>query len=280
MKMHDGMKLGIAALATTLFVGTADAGVIYSDSFDRVTGSGDANGDPNGADPNFSDWGTNDNAFGGTNVQAWIAGPSRGGGGRNAVTNGSLGIPFGTSSLYDFDVTTVAPNGFTVAMDFGRFVTPPASGPGGGGYIAMGLGVDASAPLSDFTAIGAADWSILFQQANAGNAANAEAFIDNVSDSNFDYLDPVAPHTLLLTVTPQVPGAYGDTDNIDINVLVDGTISQDFVTTGGSNFGSLTISSNNFDARFIDNLVVSAIPEPASVALLALSAAMLRRRHA
>ena len=278
MRKSDAMKFATATIAASVMIGTAHAQVIYSDTFSRVTGSGDGNGDPNGPAGNVSDWGTNDNGLGGTNVQAWLAGPTRAGGGRNAVTDGNLGISHGTSSFYNFDVTTVAPNGFTVAADFSRFVVAPDPGPGGGGYLAFGLGADAGAlPQGDFLAIGSTDWSILFQQANAGNAANAEVAIDGAAVDNFDYLNPDVPHTLLLTVIPDTPGAYGDTDSINIDVLVDGTIAESFVTTGGDNFGSLAISANAFDTRYIDNLVVSAIPEPASAALLGVGAILLRR---
>jgi hypothetical protein len=51
----------VACFAIVLFVAQlANAQVIYSDGFSRVTGSGDLNGDPNGPAANFSDWGTND----------------------------------------------------------------------------------------------------------------------------------------------------------------------------------------------------------------------------
>ncbi|MEM9585978.1 MAG: PEP-CTERM sorting domain-containing protein [Planctomycetota bacterium] len=258
----------------------ASAEIIYSDTFSRETGSGDGNGDPNGAADNFSDWGNNDNGLGGTVSQAWIAGPSRPTGGRNAVTDGNLGISHGTSAIFDFDVTSVAPNGFSIALDFGRFVTPPDPSPGAGGYIAFGLGVDSGTAPTDFTALGSGDFSLLFQQANNGNAANAEAWEDGASVSAFDYLTPDVPHTLLLTVIPEVAGQYGDTDAIGINVLVDGTLSQDFNVTGGADFGTFTVSANQFDTRFIDNLIVTAVPEPGTLAALsALSVAGLIRRR-
>lgn len=269
----------VAALA---FACAASAEVLYSDTFTRVTGSGDANGDPNGPADNFSDWGTNDNGLGGTVSQAWAAGPSRAGGGRNAVTNGTQGVAFGTTSLYEFDVAAVAPLGFEIAFDFSRFVIPPDPGPGAGGYIAFGLGVDIGSALNDFTAIGASDFSVLFQQANNGNAANASVFEDNVSVTNFDYFDPDSPHTLVMTVVPAVAGAYGVADSIDVELLIDGTLSQSFTTLGGDDFGTFAVSSNNFDARYIDNLVVSVIPEPTSLVLasLVLGGTLVGRRGA
>lgn len=263
--MRRTLILGAAMAVAIATLPPAEGAVLYSDTFSRVTGSGDGNGDPNGAADNFSDWGANDNGLGGSNVQAWQAGPSRAGGGRNAVTDGDLGVSHGTTSFYDFDAAALSPQGFRVDLDFGRFVSPPANP--GGGYIAFGFGVDAgtvAGDLNDFTALGASDFSLLLQQANAGNAANAEAFEDNVSLGNFDYLDPVSPHRLTVVAKPQVTGAYGDADLIDVRVRIDGSIVQDFTTLGGSNFGSFAVSANNFDTRFVDNLVVSSIPEPAT----------------
>ena len=198
----------------------ASATILYSDTFSRTTGSGDGNGDPNGPAPNFSDWGMNDNGLGGTVAQTWVAGPSRGGGGRNAVTNGSQGLSFGTSSTFEFDAAAASPAGFTVELDFARFVDIPDPVPGPNGYIAFGLGVDNGTAPTDFTAIGAGDWTVLFQQANAGNAANAEVYVDGVLVSNFDYLNPDVPHTLVLTVTPRHAGGvrrnrYGERQRAD-----------------------------------------------------------------
>ena len=278
MKHTSLITLGtLVALSTS-----THAVLLYSDTFSRVTGSGDGNGDPNGAADNFSDWGTNDNGLGGTTTQAWVTGPTRAGGGRNAVTNGSLGISHGTSSLFGFDATTVAPLGFTVSLDFSRFVVTPDPGPGGGGFIAFGLGVDASTTagaLNDFTAIGASDFALLFQQAANGNSANTSVFEDNTSLGNFDYLAPDTPHSLLVTVVPAAAGAYGDADTVNINVLVDGAISQDYSVGGGDDFGTFTVSANNFDTRFIDNLVVESIPEPGSTALFGIGALVIGLRR-
>ena len=268
-----------AALVCVVLASSASAQILYSDTFSRITGSGDGNGDPNGGAPNFSDWGSNDNGLGGGNVQAWITGPTRAGGGRNAVTNGDLGLSHGTGAFYDFDAAAAAPNGFKVALDFSRFVETPDPGPGPGGFLTISLGVDSGAAVNDFTAVNLSDFSVLFQQAANGNAANANVGVDGGTVDSFDYLDPDGDHTLLLTVVPAVPGAYGDSDAVNINVLVDGAISNDYVVTGGANFGALAVGANNFEPRSIDNLVVRTIPEPSTMALLAIGLVGLARRR-
>lgn len=198
------------------------------------------------------------------------------------MTNGSQGVSHGTTGFYDFDAAALSPNGFKVSLDFSRFVNPPA-GTGGGGYIAFGFGVDSGAAINDFSAIGLSDFAVLFQQANNGNAANASAFEDNSGIGNFDYLTPDAPHSLVITATPAVAGSYGTGDTVNINVLVDGSISQNYSVSGGANFGSFAVSANNFDTRYIDDLVVEsvAVPEPsmAGLTLIGLALGALRRRR-
>jgi hypothetical protein len=200
------------------------------------------------------------------------------------VTDGSRGFNHGTTTFFDFDATTVAPNGFTVALDFRRFPEDPANSPGPGGFLVFGLGVDSGTAISnEFQAPNLSDWSILFQQAANGNTGNANVRTDNTGPGfSFDYGNPDIEHSLLLTAIPQVSGAYGDADLIDINVLIDGTLSQDFTTVGGTDFGTLAISANNFEGRYIDNLVVSAIPEPGSLVVgllgLVMTAAGRRRK--
>lgn len=245
--------------------------VIYSDSFNRVTGSGDPNFLP--ADPNnFSDWGMNDNAFGGTVQQTWFVGPQNRPGGANMTTDGDLGTLISGGAMFDFDVTTVAPGGFTVEFDFGRF--HPINPGTGGGFIAFGFGRTVPADPNTFGALGAfdiTDFVVLFQQGVGNNIGNTSFFQDSTSaateflpgtamEGPLDYGDPTIEHSVKITFTPQVAGQYGDTDVIDFSVVVDGSASFSSTVLGGADFGRLAISSNQFVHRYIDDLIVTALP--------------------
>ncbi len=270
IKSLSGVTVLLTILLTSLMAVSASAQgtILYSDTFSRTTGAGDGNGAT--APGNFSDWGTNDNGLGGTVTQSWSAGPTRDGGGRNAVTNGSLAISHGTSSLFPYDAASASPDGFSVALDFSRFLTAPTPPATPSGYIAFGFGADPATVLNDYSAIGASDFSLVFQQAANGNAANSEVKVDDGTISTFDYLTPHDEHSLVVTAIPRVSGSYGASDTIDINVRVDGTISNDYVITGGDHFGVFSVSANQFDARYIDNLVVRSVPEPSVLALTGL----------
>ena len=74
---------------------------------------------------------------------------------------------------------------------------------------------------------------------------------------------------------PVTPGAYGDTDVINFTLAVDGGPSFSSSVFGGADFGRLAFSANPAVHRMIDNLVVSAIPEPTSISLLGLSSIVL-----
>ena len=138
--------------------------VIYSDSFNRTTGSSDINGLP--ADPNnYSDWGMNDNALGGTVQQTWFVGPTNRTGGANQSTDGDLGGIINGGTMFDFDVTTVALGGFSVGFDFSRF--HPINPGTGNGFVAFGFGRTVPADpdtYGPFGALNIADFVVLFQQ--------------------------------------------------------------------------------------------------------------------
>lgn len=253
-------------LAVCLAASSSAQTVLYSDSFDRVTGSGDPNGKP--AEPdNFSAWGDNDNASGGTLTNTWLVGPSRGGG-ANQVTDGQLASTIEGSARYPVDVTSLAPNGFTVQFDFNRFspFNPPDPFGENNGFVSVGLGAgdDANQGGGQFN-VNNADFAILFQQPIGANAGNTQFFEDGVflpgttEEGPVDYGDPLATHTVTLTLVPATAGQYGDTDVINGSVAVDSGTPFDFTVLGGDDFGHLSFASNGFVHRTYDNLIVTAL---------------------
>jgi hypothetical protein len=283
MRLQFGIWWVLALVASALFVGQATAQILYSDSFDRIEGSGDTNGKP--ADPNnFSAWGANDNALGGSLVNTWIVGPSRGGG-ANQATDGSLASTVEGGAHYDFDITTLAPAGFVVEFDFNRF--HPFNPGTGNGFLAVGLGADSGAAVGGGGFVpNNSDLTILFQQGVGANTGNTQILQDNVflpgtaSEGPVDFGDPTVGHSVRLAMVPAVAGQYGDADVINGSLSIDGGPAYTFSVLGGADFGNLAFSSNGFVHRSYDNLVVRAIPEPTSAVLAAMVAlAGCRRRR-
>jgi hypothetical protein len=256
---------GLVASALLSEVVTAQT-VLYSDSFDRTTGSGDPNNKP--ADPdNFSSWGENDNASGGTLVNTWTTGPSRGGG-ANQVTDGSFASTVEGAARYPVDITGMAASGFVVEFDFNRFspFNPPDPFGTNNGFLSVGLGTDSDAGLGggQFN-VNNADFTLLFQQAVGNNTGNTQFFEDSAflagtdSEGPVDYGDPLATHSVELTMVPAVTGQYGETDTVHGMLRIDGGTPFSFSVLGGTEFGVLSFASNGFVHRIYDNLVVTAL---------------------
>lgn len=265
---HSSILVATFACLTFMQAESRGQTILYSDTFNRTTGSGDPNGKP--SDPeNFADWGDNDNGLGGTITNSWLVGPSRGGG-ANATTDGMVGTLIEGGAHYVFDVTGMAPSGFTVEFDFNRFHSFNEPDPFGtnGGFISVGLGADTGAAIGggQFT-VNNSDVSILFQQSVGSNAGNTQIHQDGVllfpamatDPGPLDYGDPLVGHSVKLTVVPQANGAYGETDMVDISLEVDSGTPFDFTVAGGAEFGNLAFASNQFVHRQIDNLVVTAL---------------------
>lgn len=291
--MKQNLCFLVATVATlALLSAEANAVVIYSDSFNRVTGSGDPNGNPAGAGNGFSSWGTNDNALGGTVAQPYFVGPTNRTGGANQTTDGNFGTLINGGTMFDFDVSTVAPLGFTVAFDFNRL--HPVNPNPGNGFIAVGLGRTVPADPNTYGGLGAlagADFAFLFQQGAGGNVGNTQFFQDDTGNATsflpgtgatgpLDYGNPSVTHAVLLTMTPVVPGAYGGADVINFTLQIDGSASYSSTVLGGADFGRLSFSANPTVHRYIDNLIVSSIPEPTSLGLagLGLLTLLIRKR--
>ncbi len=121
-------------------------------------------------------------------------------------------------------ILSASPLGFDVEFAFDRN-TDPMADPNAGGFLAVGLGIDPASGLGGLSSIEDTSLGILFQQPNNGNAANGSIvlFNDQANGMNFDYLDPAAVHSVMLSIRPQAAGAYGAGDVIGFSLSVDGT---------------------------------------------------------
>lgn len=250
--------------------------ILFSDSFERETGSGDGNGNPDGEGFGDSFWGENDNAFGGTITGEYLTSDSRDGG-ANQVTGpnqfdeslGSHGHLLNGGVLFEENIRDEAPLGFDIEFEFDRNTNPEAD-PTTGGFFAVGLGIDDRLGLGGVSAVLESTFGILFQQAANGNAANGNVFVNGVVQEsfNFDYLDPAAMHSVKLSVRPESEDGYDAGETIGFSLVVnDATLVSDSFTFEEEIFGDLGdigFSSNNFVARHIDNLIVSANSEIAT----------------
>lgn len=254
------------AIAAALSVGLqASADTIFSDSFDRTTGNADT-----GAPPVESSWGANDNALGGSSVQTYTMN-TRGGGAQN-TTDGSVAVFRAGASQVDLDLGPLAPVGYTVAFDFQRAT--------GGGFIAMGIGLDPtlipatggfngnSFLFDSGPASGTVDGAVLFQQDNdsAGNGRvqlfNAGDAVESIGDA---FTSNEAVHSAVVSVI--APSGYGAGATGILAVSIDGASPLSTgITFDGENSGYLSFYSNQVGST-IDNLVVTAIPEPTTVGL-------------
>ena len=303
--MKRNLLLAAAAILVLTVSRSVDAAVLLTDSFARTTGVGDGNtAGAVAAGTGSSDLGSNDNAAGGTIVGAYTTSTSRGGG-ANVTSgtdpdfpgNGSVATFFNQGFVLDgTGITAASPDGFTVGFDFDRIADPGVTSGGPNGYLAFGVG----APVTpDPATIGAAyaisgntAFAALFQQSNNGNIGNAEVFENGAelaTGSDVDYGDPTATHSVLLTLIPQLTGAFNSVgDVISYDLAVDGSSisSGSFTNVDGDSLDGLAFSTNLFSGTFIDNLAVNsietvAIPEPTSLGALAVLglAGVVRRRR-
>ena len=293
--MKRNLLLAAAAILGLTVATSANADVILtSDTFSRTLGSGDGNGNPAGAGNGSSDLGSTDLGLGGTIVAPYVTTPSRSGG-ANQVTGtppsnagaGSVASLLNGGAILDLgSAIEDSSEGFSVGFTFDRN-TDPATPATNGGFLAFGLAPADTTPsaIGGAYAVAQTTFGLLFQQANNGNAANATVLEDNANGVNFDYGDPSAPADVLVTFTPATIGDYEGTVNFDVAVNGSSLQTGSFDATG-DNLNVLAFSSNNFDQRYFDNLVVTrlqanAIPEPTSLAALAALglAGVVRRRR-
>lgn len=279
MTRHLGTWTLSVVAAIGLLVQSGSATILFSDSFNRTTGSGDGNGNPAGAGNGISDWGDNDNALGGSNVQTYSFGQGRAGG-ANQTTNGSVGQLIGGAAQVELDFAALSggAGGFVVEFDFQRVAL------GMGGFLTMAIGVDDTDQIENQGGFN----GNTFIFTNPANGADAAVLVKQNGDLELwnggaapaqtlggFFADPDGPHSAVLTVA--APSGFGAGAAGAIGISIDGSpaatqpITFDGVSSGYLSFYS-NLAGNTAAPKFgaIDNLVVRAIPEPTSAGIAGL----------
>jgi hypothetical protein len=294
--MRKSLTLFLAAICLAVgfcSVSTADI-ILVSDDFNRTAGNPAA-----GSSGGLSDWGMNNNALGGTTNQTYkVRTTAAGTSTEQQFVDGNLGRLRLGHGVVDFDLlsnSTVLQNGFQASFDFQR---------GGGGYIAFAIGMtpaeieahpqnNARIGVPFATNIPETDFGFLFRPPTGGQG-QTEIWRGGVQTTGplgiFNATSITGSPTSLLNqavvrFTPAVAGQWGAGSTINAELVVNnGTpLSYSFLSDG-SGLGYFGFHSNagaSVAQAGVDNLVISAIPEPSSlslVAVLALGLGLRRRR--
>ncbi len=245
--------------------------ILLSDQFERVTG----NAEPlNG--PTLSDWGSNDNALGGSITQTYITTPTRSGGGGvdqtvqeadSAEFDGDLDnegvIRFGTTMVnYDLasDPDVLFGGGYTVEFNFRRQSN----------FLSFYFGydpvdaatTDGGAAFGPVTSGFAAEHAWIFQDDGLGTGRmqvfESGTKLDPPGDINGAFGISTELHHALITVS--APNGFDLGDLVTTEVSIDGTpvtAATHTVGSDGMHFGYIGWSSNSGSAQ-IDDLIITA----------------------
>lgn len=281
MRQQLGMQ-GIAlAMALILTTSVSASTVKFSDNFNRTAGvnaAGNAGG--------LSSWGTNNNALGGTIAAPYkVRNTAAGASTEQQFVDGNLGrlrLGHGVVNHDLLSLPSVLQNGYEVSFNFQR---------GGGGYIALAVGLtpneiethpqnNARIGVPFAANIPQTDFGFLFRPSAASEVWKAGA--TSVGPAGIFNATSVAgsPVNLLNSAvakfTPAVAGQWGAGATINFQLTVNNALVPQYSTSflsDGSGLGYFGFHSNagtTVAQAAVDNVVITAIPEPATALLLAL----------
>jgi hypothetical protein len=287
--MRTSISMALVAL-TSLVASSAGASVILSDNFNRTAGV-----NASGTNGGLSSWGDNNNALGGASTMTYkVRSTAAGSSTEQQFVDGNLGrlrLGHGVANLDLLSVPGVAQHGYQASFNFQR---------GGGGYVAFALGLtpaEIEAHPQNNARIGVpfaanipeTDFGFLFRPGAAselwrgGVVTTGPAGIFNatsISGSPTSLLN-----SAVVEVTPAVAGQWGAGSLINLSLTVNGGSPLTYTfTSDGSGLGYFGFHSNagaTVAQAGIDNLVISVVPEPATLGVLAGGVALLakRRKH-
>ncbi|HEV7297733.1 MAG TPA: PEP-CTERM sorting domain-containing protein [Tepidisphaeraceae bacterium] len=291
----------IAAVVST--AGFASAAVVFSDNFERANPGNHlpANGTL------VSAWGTSTgvnpqpyvvSTQGASQAQQHTVEPVTG-----AMSGGQLTSTVGVlrnglvQSTYNFhnDAAIVAAGGYTVAFDFQRSAN--------GGFVGVFFGLSpdqvsgqvyAGAPFAPYGGAPPAVDGVLAADSEAGYLFQNNSGVGRVQrhtkgadpvnvdgpPAPFDdeFFNTVGVHNAVITVA--APSGFGASSPLIYTLSIDGVAVPGAAvnTTSDGGFGGIGFSSN-VAAAFVDNIVVTAVPEPTTLATLAGVGLMFLRRR-
>lgn len=280
-----------ATLVASFAAASAQAVIVFSDDFTGRTAGNHLNA--NGT--LVSSWGTDNGPIG----QTYLLAPT-------SVTEKQqhtvevVGAPINSNAgvlrlgvvaaNYNFhtNAAILAAGGFTLDFDFKRAAAAGFTGVFFGAETSDITGTVGGAfgPFSTGSYSSTVEAGYLFQ--NNNNAGRVQAHskgvnlvgnIDSPIPFDDDSTGTVNIHHAKVTVL--APSGFGVGSPLTYSLSIDGVpvTAATIVTTSDGGFGSIGFSSNQ-TAAIIDNIVVNTIPEPTSLAALALGGfAALRRRR-
>ena len=273
------LAIALAVALVTCWQRHAVATVVFSDTFDRVMGSGDGNFNPLGMGNGVSDWGSNNNALGGFVTQTYTFGQGRAGG-ANQTTGGNSAQIIAGGVQIETDFAAIASAGFVIEFDFQRVVDHAGTN-ASNGFLAVAIGLDdtdlieSREGFNDNTFV----WTNEDNGADAAIAIRQDTTLDpSIGTAEFwsgGSMPEVTldgfynnPHdtTHSATITVDAPSGYGAGAQGTISLSIDGgpafgnSFTFDGVSSGYiSLFSNIAGSPTDIKFAQLENLVITGL---------------------